>query len=885
MTKRFSLLLLLLLCLTGIARAQSKLIGLIMDKDSQEPLIGVSIFNSTAKTSSVSGLDGTFTISGITGKQKLELSLIGYIPVNLEFVTIEKTTNLGNILLVSDAVNLGDVTVSTSIAIRRKTPVALSTLDPIVLEAKLSNQEFPEILKSTPGVYATKQGGAFGDSRVNLRGFEAANIAVMINGVPVNDMEWGGVYWSNWANLGDVTRSMQVQRGLGASKIASPSVGGSINIVTRSTDAKRGGNVFYTVGNDGYMKQGFSFSTGLNEKGWALTLLGAKTTGNGYIQGTEFEAYSYFVNISKVFDNHSLSFTGFGAPQWHNQRNNSDNLQISEWQKQPLKYKYNASYGFGPNGQRKQSSKNEYHKPQFSLNHNWTIDESSSLSTALYASIGQGNGYSGQSYASADRTNWYGATEGVPNTTFRTADGAFDYSALYALNTDPTNINGSKYVMSKSVNAHKWFGLLSTYTKQVNKNLEVSGGVDLRYYRGTHTNVITDLYGGKFFIDNTARSNYSNTDYLYKKLTVGDVVYRDYDGFVMSEGVFGQAEYTMDQLNTFISGSVSNTSYWRYDRFYFEGSARQSQTSSFLGYTLKGGSNYNIDDHQNVFANIGLISRAPFFSGGAFLQSTISNMLNPNAINEKCFSMELGYGFRSRYLTANLNAYRTQWLNKTMVFSRQPDQTLPNGLVVNVEGANALHQGIELDMVSKPLKNLELTGMLSLGDWRWTNNPSGYKYDLQGVALNKDNGPTTVMAPDHDYVKLQMKGIHVGNSAQTSAALGATYELMKGFRAGLDFTYWDRNYSYYKVSDVSTTISNVTYQQPWMIPAAGVFDFHATYRFKLGDYNCTVNGVVDNLFDQEYIADATDGSDHTWKTAKVFYGFGRTWTVGLKLAF
>ena len=37
------------------------------------------------------------------------------------------------------------------------------------------------------------------------------------------------------------------------------------------------------------MKQGFSFSTGLNEKGWAMTLLGAKNTGNGYVQGTEFE--------------------------------------------------------------------------------------------------------------------------------------------------------------------------------------------------------------------------------------------------------------------------------------------------------------------------------------------------------------------------------------------------------------------------------------------------------------------------------------------------------------------------------------------------------------------------------------------------------------------
>jgi len=266
MAKRFSLLLLLLLCLTGIVNAQSALTGVILDKDSQEPLAGVSIFNSTSRTSAVSGLDGTFSIPGGSGKQRLEISFIGYSPISLEATAAGKSTSVGKITMSSDAVNLSDVTVSTSIAIRRKTPVALSTVDPIVLEAKLSNQEFPEILKSTPGVYATKQGGAFGDSRVNLRGFEAANIAVMVNGVPVNDMEWGGVYWSNWANLGDVTRSMQVQRGLGASKIASPSVGGSINIVTRTTDAKRGGNVFYSIGNDGYLKEGFTFSTGLNEK-------------------------------------------------------------------------------------------------------------------------------------------------------------------------------------------------------------------------------------------------------------------------------------------------------------------------------------------------------------------------------------------------------------------------------------------------------------------------------------------------------------------------------------------------------------------------------------------------------------------------------------------
>ncbi len=67
-------------------------------------------------------------------------------------------------------------------------------------------------------------------------------------GVPINGMENGRVYWSNWAGLSDVTRLMQVQRGLGASRVAVPSVGGTINILTKTTDAEEGGNVFMSAG-------------------------------------------------------------------------------------------------------------------------------------------------------------------------------------------------------------------------------------------------------------------------------------------------------------------------------------------------------------------------------------------------------------------------------------------------------------------------------------------------------------------------------------------------------------------------------------------------------------------------------------------------------------
>jgi len=866
--------------LAQLTFSQGLVKGIVVDKATNEPLIGVSVYSSASGVGASTALDGSFAIKLSAGKQTLTVSYVGYSTKTVQVST--SNPNLGEIMMESEAIGLNDVTVTSSVAIRRKTPVALSVIDPLTIENKLGIQEFPEVLKSTPGIYATRQGGGFGDSRVNLRGFESANIAVMVNGVPVNDMEWGGVYWSNWAGLSDVTRSMQVQRGLGASKVAAPSLGGNINIVTRSSDAKKGGAVSYGIGNDGYSKIGFSVSTGLTEDNWAITLLGSKTVGNGYIQGTEFESYSYFMNISKkISDAHQLSFTAFSAPQWHNQRNNSDRLTIEEWQKQPLKYKYNASYGFDMNGQRKQSSYNVYNKPQISLNHFWTINEKSSLSTALYVSIGNGGGYGGQGYESTDRSNWYGASNGIPNTLYRAQDGTFDYGAIYDLNI--ASEKGSKMIMSNSINKHIWYGALSTFNTKFGQNIDFYGGLDLRYYKGVHTNEIVDLYGGKFFIDQTARPTLTSTDWKTNKLGVGDVVYRDYDGYVVSEGVFGQAEYNKDGLSAFVSLSGSNTSYWRYDRFYYDADQARSETVNYLGYCAKGGANYNINDYHNVFANIGIISRAPFFSGGAFLQSTTSNITNPNAVNEKAFSAEVGYGFKSKYVSANVNVYRTNWIDKTMV--RAINANSPESLVANMQGVNALHQGVELDFISKPTKNLEITGMVSLGDWNWQKNASGYLFNRQGEPVDQ-NGQVVNGVANAYKMTVNLEGIHVGNSAQTTAALGANYQILKGLRIGLDGNYYGRNYSNFNISSVGTSLTPTTdFAQPWMIPDAITVDFSANYRFKIGDYDTSLVGNIFNLLDSDYISDATDGSDHTWKTATVFYGFGRTWSVSLKMKF
>ena len=883
------------------AIAQSTVIGKVVDEN-DAPLIGATVIVPGTSTGTGTDAAGNFSLKVDAGTQSVEISFIGYVTETRE-IKGGGRIDLGTIVLKTDAVTLQDVIVSQSVAVQRKTPVAVSTVTADEITYKLGGQEFPEILKSTPGVYVTKDGGGFGDAKINMRGFQSANVAVMVNGVPVNDMEWGGFYWSNWAGLSDVTRSMQTQRGLGASKISAPSVGGSVNIVTNGIDAKKGGTFSFGVGNDGLYNLSLSLSTGLTKNGWAMSILAAKRWGDGYIQGTNFEGYNWFVNISKrINDRHQLSLTAFGAPQKHGQRNAlNDGLTIAEWQKaknfmgEKDMYRYNASYGFDKNGKQRYSSFNEYHKPQISLNHQWQIDYKSSLSTALYMSIGRGSGYSGQGRTSADRNAWKGTNYGVLNTTFRNPDGTFAYDKIQELNA--ASIDGSRMVMSKSNNNHMWYGLLSTYTNQITPSLELSAGVDVRYYIGEHNNEIIDLYDGKYFIDDNSRRNVKASDNIaaadptwqYEKLQVGDKVYRDYDGHVHQEGVFAQLEWTRNKLNAFVSGSISNTGYWRYDRFYYDAEHAESDHVNFLGYTVKGGANYNITDKHNVFANLGYISRAPFFSGGAFLQSTTSNVTNPDPLNERVFSAELGYGFRSGIFTANLNAYYTLWMDKSFVRSTQ----MSNGdyARINLGGVDARHMGIELDFSLRPTRWMDITGMLSLGNWIWDSNTKGYIYDSQGQPMTAALDGTVasgIMADDHAWLFLKQKGIKVGGSAQTTGAIGVTVRPMKGLRVSADWNAYGNNYADFWLGSGLNGNQTIEVKDPWRIPWGHQLDLSASYRFKIGNIFATIYGNVNNVYNYNYIMDAQSDAlqEGIWQNAyAVMYSFGRTYTVRVKINF
>lgn len=803
--------------------------------------------------------------------------------------TITKSADIEQVVLTGVA----------DIAKDRKTPVAVSTIKESQIVEKLGNQEFPEILNTTPSVYATKSGGGFGDSKIGIRGFDQVNIAVMVNGMPVNDMENGAVYWSNWAGLSDVTSALQVQRGLGSSKLAIASVGGTINVITRAADKKEGGNVTLGLGNDGYLKTSASYNSGKNTKGWSTSFLFARTAGSTYADGTEFEGYNYYFALGyQPNRKHDFQFTFTGAPQWHNQRYYqvalSTLLQYGEDGKPNRKY--NGDWGY-LNGEEYAIRRNYYHKPIMSLNWDWNISSASKLNTVLYGSFGRGGG-----------TGDLGSVGGQRLSAFRDSDtGLYDFDAIYAANQASTPDAG-QLIRRASINSHNWYGMISSFNHKLNDNFNFTVGFDGRYYKGYHYQVVSDLLGASAY-KNTSNSNdnpvyVSNTydatpnwnPFGGKIDPMKDRISYSNDGEVLWYGGFGQVEYSNDNLSVFAQGAISNQGFQRIDNFIVDGTtASNGETlhtktgfKDILGYNIKGGANYNFNEHHNAFVNIGYYSKQPFFNA---VYPNNQNLLNPYLTNEKIFGLEAGYGFRSSIFNANLNLYRTTWEDR---FQRKTETVNGVRAYSNITGITEIHQGVELEMNAKVNKFLSFTGMLSVGDWKYDGNASGTLFNESNEPID-DQG--VVVADNASATRtLYLDGIKVGNYAQTTAAVGAIVEPVKDLKFDVQYRYAADLYANLNVLDFSDETNAEL--GALELPSYGLVDLGLSYKFPLNaKQSFTIRGNVYNLFDTYYIQDSyTNIHEGTSKASgtsydgidvnnQVFYGFGRTWSASLSFNF
>ncbi|SIS83367.1 TonB-dependent Receptor Plug Domain [Kaistella chaponensis] len=838
------------------------------------------------------------------------------------------------------------------IAKDRKTPVAVSTIKEAQIVEKLGNQEFPEILNATPSVYATKGGGGFGESKLNIRGFSQENIAVMVNGMPVNDMENGRVFWSNWAGLSDVTSAMQVQRGLGSSKLAIASVGGTVNILTRAADKKQGGVVSVGVGNNDYQKSLFAYNTGKSQKGWSSSFLMSRTAGSTFADATKFEGYNYYFALGfQPNKKHDFQFTLTGAPQTHNNR--STYISISDY----IKYsdesgvpdtQYNSDYGFR-NGELVSNRINYYHKPVMSLNWDWTISDKSKLNTIVYASFGRGGGVNGN----AGRV---GGTKAI--TAFaRTTDGLLNFDQIFTENAavavNATSAPLNTLVQVSSINSHNWYGAISSFNHKLNDNLNFTVGIDGRYYYGYHYQTISNLLGATAFKDNTNKNIAPNivtntfgtnpdwNPFGGKINNLSDMVTYDNDGEVIWYGGFGQLEYSNDKLSAFLQGAISEQGFQRIDNFIVDGVSLLNGTlagtpatnqptainpvlntktgfKNLFGYNVKAGANYNIDEHHNVFGNIGYYSKQPFLNA---VYPNNKNFLNPNLTNEKIFGVELGYGFRSGIFTANVNLYRTSWKDRfqrrSNITVTYPDPSNPTTNITttsayaNISGITEIHQGLEIDATANVTKMISLNGMLSMGDWFYEGNATGdmFTETNEPIALGGSVSGTT----------LYLDKVKVGNSAQFTA--GAGFTLKPTDWVSFDAMYRGVRNLYANVNPLNFLYEASGKKGALELPTFGLVDLGLSFKVKMSNAKqyFTLRGNVYNLLDKTYIAESNTNtladltkeeysslnptltaaqlttnynnyvSAGNWNGVsqqnQVFFGFGRTWAATLSFNF
>ena len=303
------------------ASAQTGLVrGSVSDAITGEALIQAAVIYGAGESTSgvLTDFDGLFSIELTPGKYNLRISYVGYESIEKEVNVIANSTI--DVPFKMETVLLQEAKVVADIAIERETPVAFSNIKPLQIQEELGSQPIPMLLNSTPGVYATQAGSDDNGPSISIRGFKQRNVSVLVDGIPVNDMENGGVFWNNWFGLDLVTQTMQVQRGLGASKLALPAIGGTVNIVTVGIENKKKTSVKQELGSFGMTRTTLGHTTGRLAGGWGFTFAGSYRNSGGYVAQSYTDSWFYYGKAQKIIGSHVLSLSVTGAPSKNSAR-------------------------------------------------------------------------------------------------------------------------------------------------------------------------------------------------------------------------------------------------------------------------------------------------------------------------------------------------------------------------------------------------------------------------------------------------------------------------------------------------------------------------------------------------------------------------------------
>ena len=932
-----SVLLFLLLTLPVSLFAQATVSGRVTDAETGQGLAGANVVIEGTSIGAAANATGDYSISDVpAGTQTVTASVIGYASSSKTVNVPSSGSVTTNFALSGEAIELSGLEVLASRADER-TPVAYTNVTKADMEFRLGSQDIPMSLNTTPSVYATQQGGGAGDARINVRGFNQRNVAVMINGVPQNDMENSWVYWSNWDGVGDVA-SIQMQRGLSAVNLATPSIGGSMNIITDPTALSSGGKFRQEIGAGGFVKTTLNYNTGLIGDKMAFSGTIVRKTGDGVIDKTWTDAWAYYIGASYAMnETNRFELYAVGAPQRHGQNLYKQNLGAydsdfaasvdgydtgalgsdgqfrdegeangigfgrtfnqnwapvsSSYQGKQYWYMYGAKTVDRHSPDFLNERENFFHKPLVNLNHYLTLNSKMRLSSILYWSGGSGGGTgtygkiptmdADENLGDDDYKFYYGRSPWVRDwdalITMNSGSDATVYVDKTALSRDPGQSVG---ILRNSINRQNTYGLISKLNLDMSDALKLQLGVDWRMAGIEHAREVRDLMGGDYYID-FADDNYSSG----KQVKLGDIIAYHNETTVDWIGFFAQGNYTAGPISAYGMAGFSSIAYSYQDHFTVADEKIVADPISTMQF--KGGAMFDLNESMSVFANFGLSEKPPIMDNVIYFDGTVAS----DPANEKFQSMEAGANYSSGMFAVKTSYYNTDWQDRNLTKAVTSGQGSSGDTdVIFLSGINQNHSGIEVEASAQLMSMLRFDAAVSLGNWKFVGDASG---NYQEDEFNEQGQVIGQTSTTYNYA---LDGLFVGDMPQTGYVMGITLTPISGLRAQVLYNMYDKNYSDWGPSDreYSGNDSEADRAQVWQAPGYSKMDVHVTYDLpSMGGLNLQVFAHVFNALDDVYVQDAVDHSQynsygdkvHAAHNAEVFLGIPRYFNAGLTVRF
>ena len=867
--------------------------GTVTDASTGNTLAGANVVVDGTDMGAAADANGGYTLSNVPNGATLTASMIGY---SDQSATAGRTVNFR---LSESALQMSGLDVIAS-RVDAKSSIAYTDVSPEELDLRLGTRGIPQALSLTPNVYVETNGGGYDDENIAVRGFTDNYTSFLINGIPVNDMENGNLYFSNWSVLADIGTSVQLQRGQSAVNLATPSVGGTINFVSALPSQEASGSVKYLLGNGNHNKFTAKASTGLIMDGKASIMIGlGKRFADNYggRDGTYSDATSYYLNGSYALnDKNRFEFITLGSPQRHGHA--FYNSKLKTWDHEYAKElgdtsataddevgrSYNTEYNTisdaaaaelgqvaradwmpGSGWNFKEADRyysnaitarhNYFYRPITQLNHYMKASESLDVITTFLHVGGEGGG-----------TGRYGSFP-------KTSDGLYrDFSSVILANAaNPIDSlgqtlgvtgNQSTAVLRGSRNNHVTYGLMSKAMYQMNDNMKVTAGVDVRTATIEHYRQIYDMLGGDVYYS-TSNKNESGTD-LYK--TLGDKIAYDFTNDISWSGGYAQVDYNTEAINSFVMGGFTTTSFSYHNRF-IEGE-KKVDSDPANGNQMKAGVSYALNDDVTLFTNAGMTSLTPSFDK---VIDDYSGLLTENYKNEKATFADFGARFSllGGSLGGSMNYYYTVWQDRQIRVSVDNITGTGTDGYANITGLSQTHSGLEYSFAYKLMESLRFDVVGHVSNWEYTENVSTTYYPDE---LNPDS---TV-----NY-NLYISGLKVGGAPQTQLNFITTFN--QGPLAVSAEVETSDNY-YGNFSPTSRTSDGDQNTQAYKAPQRMLINLHAAYSLGLAGYDVAVNLSVFNATDAKYLGYVSD-SDGTIGNAYVHMGMPMTWSLGLTLGF